>query len=136
MTAVTPEQHAAWDLLTSHLAPENAAIIAPLLPPELTNPQPVLPTEPGWYLAPVESSPSGVTAIELLRTGEWVDSTDSQYLRVSWVASHMPLIRLVPERPQITPEQIETACRANRADPPNSLATLSILSLVNGTDRD
>lgn len=134
MTFVTPEQHAAWNLITSHLAPENAAIIAPLLPTELTNPQPELPAEPGWYLATSQQSPSGKVAIELLGTGQWADNTDSQYLQPSWVAEHGPLTRLVPERPPIRREQVlELAIQYAENKFLYESFVDRVLALVNGT---
>lgn len=81
---ITPEQRAAWKRF-EHLQPKTAELIAPLLPEGLTAPA-VVPTEPGWYLVPHHQSPSGMMPIELLGTGEWVDSTDSCYLESKWVA--------------------------------------------------
>lgn len=56
-----------------------------------------LPTEPGWYVGGYKKSPSGFIAIELLRSGEWVDNTDSYYLQNDWVAKLTNLTRMVPQ---------------------------------------
>jgi hypothetical protein len=92
---ITPEQRAAWKRWSSTLSGADRHLIASMLPDELTDPV-VVPTKPGWYLVPHSMSPSGATPIELLKTGEWVDSTDSQYLSEEWVAereSFTPLYR-------------------------------------------
>jgi hypothetical protein len=81
---ITPEQRAAWKRF-EQVQPKTAELIAPLLPSKLTTPVAV-PTEPGWYLVPHHQSPSGKMPIELLTTGQWVDGTDSQYLKDEWVA--------------------------------------------------
>jgi hypothetical protein len=116
---------------------ENWAEVRKWLPDSLTNRQPVLPNKPGWYLATNDQSPSGQIAIKLLGTGEWVDNTDSHYLKLSWVADHTPLTRLIPERPQVAmadlTDLISIYCKeADSSGMPINLAR-AILALANGT---
>jgi hypothetical protein len=85
---------------------ERISLILAALPEEVTNPNPVLPVEPGWYLGNYAASPSGKIAIELLTTGEWVDNTDSVYLTDDFVAARLPLTRLVPEKQRVTAQEL------------------------------
>jgi hypothetical protein len=144
MNEITDEHRAAWQRLSNGpgfvLKPgitveDDAALIAPLLPPDLLDPQPVLPTEPGWYAS--EQDPTiavflDINTIWWYGADEW-DESD--------VVSHLPFTRLAPERPQITREQVSRAVAdvAQQLGVPAHTSTyVSALTaaLVNGTDRD
>lgn len=62
-----------------------------------------LPTIPGYYVGDYEPSPSGKVLIELLGTNQWVDSTDSKYLKNDWVQRLGNLTRLVPACESVGP---------------------------------
>lgn len=114
MTDITDEQRAAWQRIEQDMGevenPEvdraDWALIAPLLPSNLTNPQPVMPTEPGIY-----ASSDGM-AWALIEDVGWTRAGSEGVLHVESARSAAPFTRLVPERPQITREQGEVAAHA------------------------
>lgn len=135
--AVTDEQRAAVKWLTQQADPKNnghapspemAQAILAALPSELTNPQPALPTEPGPYL-------SSHNVVVELRDGEW--SMQGHRQSIEEVSEYAPLRPLVPERPQITREQIADHLAACSELPRLSNLDMadSILALVNGADQ-
>jgi len=101
MTEITDEQRAAVEWLrkqrifTPHAKPLLAA-----LPDALTNPQPALPTEPGAY-----HDARGTLMIIDLR-GNW-RGTYGDIINPELCPA--PFTRLVPERPQVTREQVSRA---------------------------
>lgn len=115
MTEPTPEQRAAWNDIKS-LHPDSRIqrafdVLFPLLPESLTNPQPTLPTEPGWYASGQEP----MVAIFLDEADmKWWCGADEW--NVPDAALHMPLTRLVPERPQVTKEQAQAVVNGDWRD--------------------
>jgi len=93
---------------------EAWAEVRKLLPPELTNPQPVLPTEPGHYqdeqgrhwLHQVYGPKS-----EPYHVDQWLDWNGQ-----NGAPPTGKLTRLVPERPQITDSEINEAWANARED--------------------
>lgn len=110
--AVTDEQRAAVEWLQTVSARGKLIVadssldayadtILALLSSELTNPQPELPTEPGWYTCDEPGAYSG-QPWELRADGTWWVSQGQHHDAQRFA----PFTRLVPERPQITREQI------------------------------
>jgi hypothetical protein len=140
MTDITNEQRAAWLRLSD--APgatdkpgatvkSDAALVAPLLPSELTNPQPALPTEPDYYISDELS-----TVCMLRHTGEWLRFGDGKPAHREFVLDSAPFTRLVPERPQITREQVQTLVTQWYDHGSNGRLADGILALVNGSADD
>lgn len=134
---ITPEQRAAWLEIKTYY-PNIWEQMAPLLPSDLTDPQPVLPTEPGAYL-----SPTNVTIV-LTEDGDWMHG----YIPVAEVTvrAMLPLTRLVPEHEPITREQalravtnvthgIQYSTTRDTTPEQEGLLADAILALVNGADR-
>jgi hypothetical protein len=99
-TEVTDEQRAAWRRVRGNPVPgsewERAVeLLAPLLPSNLTDPQPALPTEAGWYADPDDN------ALRLDGDGTWWAGEDT-----CDPTGFGPFRRLVVEREPITREQI------------------------------
>jgi hypothetical protein len=131
--AVTDEQRAAWLRLSNspdapaHLGwvEADAALIAPLLPSELTNPQPVLP-DALW------------TAWSDTNGDLWVvDGVGKLYCpsdRGMRAEDYAPFRPLLPERPKIGRQQVEAAVEASLdVYAPNAEAIIdAVLALVNG----
>lgn len=99
MTEITNEQRAAVDWLLgvalggySPAEVDHAAALLAALPSELTNPQPVLPTEPGAY----HDARGTLTIID--PRGKW-HGTYGDIINPDLCPG--PFTRLVPERPQI-----------------------------------
>lgn len=131
MTEITDEQRAAWGRLSARVGAaikpgvtveQDAALIATLLPSELTNPQPVLPTEPGVYV-----DAHGNVVIH--KTTRW--RCDGAYVQPGSLP--LPLTRLVPERPQITREQVEAPLDDDDLDWAGTVDAL--LAIANGDNR-
>lgn len=136
MTEITNEHRAAWKRIEKESAlilgtktlidPYDLALLTTLLPSELTNPRPVLPTEPGTYID------AGGALVSL--------DADGWHHAGTWIGPEMltlPLTRLVPERPQITREQISRALDPHGVSIwSDRLQVDAVLALVNGTDRD
>jgi hypothetical protein len=131
MTDITDEQRSAWEEVLS-ARPMSANALAPFLPSELVNPQPVLPNEPGAY-----RDAHGLITI-LDPRGRW-HGTYGDLINPDICAQ--PFTRLVPERSQITRERVSRAV-ADVAQqfglPVHTASYISALTsaLVNGTDRD
>jgi hypothetical protein len=132
MTEITDEQRAAWQRIEQGMGevenPEvdraDWSLIAPLLPSELTNPQPVLPTEPGTVLR--EDETGNVWCRKLTH---WVSVDGGN------AEPEAPFTRLVPERPQITREQV-IAVFDSYGDNYDVETVNDLVELANGTDRD
>jgi hypothetical protein len=139
---VTPEQRAAVEWLRRtaddrslrlELPPEvaHARSILSALPASLTDPVPALPTEPGVYTV----DPTSVDAwiYRLYEDGQWMyEATRKQ------VSKHdlpIRLTRLVPERPQITIDELHATVRAVGGSL-SAVTAHAIMQLVNGTERD
>jgi hypothetical protein len=106
MTDITDEQRAAaqWLRRIMNIQLErHAGILFDLLPSELTNPQPALPTEPGLYVGP-DGVRGHVWRVEGRSLGAF-----SEAERDEATPADGPFTRLVPERPQITREQVTEA---------------------------
>lgn len=138
--AVTDEQRAAVDNLTEWADERGDSVLAndwrvvrALLPSELTNPQPVLPTEPGHYLD------KDGDAWRVYPDGVWLAlwSVDPEERQDASPEGYAPFTRLVPERPQITREQIADHLAACSELPRLSNLDMadSILALVYGADQ-
>jgi hypothetical protein len=137
---ITPEQRAAWQRLVhgiDGLEPTidpDVALIAPLLPSSLTDPQPSLPTEPGWYI----DSNNAVWVLD--RSAGWrAPHSERRYLEDQLVTNR-PFRRMVPERPQIDREKLIAVLYGldgrDYALTEDGRYADAILALVNGTDRD
>lgn len=125
---------AVWDGGRPYLTADRARVILAALPSELTNPQPALPTEPGLYES--ESQPG--LAWTLIATGQWWRPYTDYEAPSDVVNAAAPFTRLVPERPQITREQVAEALRVARiaaGDPRHSFADTVHAALVNGADQ-
>ena len=153
MTEISDEQRAAWlrlsndpslkDLMHEPGATieSDAALIAPLLPSELTNPQPELPTEPGTSIYGGTDQPRTLfRMIGLPNHRPWIDAWGQRYndaeareLMGEWDETPPTC-----DRPQITREQVADHLAACSELPHLSNLDMadSILALVNGTDRD
>jgi hypothetical protein len=130
MNEITDEQRDAWLWLQTN-APGNSEVIAPLLPSDLTNPQPVLPTEPGVY-----EDKDGDIWRKWDKQSEGMDRLVDGFTPSgnpnAW--RYAPFTRLVPGRPQIAQYQVEGTLRASGVSYESQAR--AILDLVNGTDRD
>lgn len=144
MTDITDEQRAAWQRLSnSPDAPgkpgakveDDAAVLVPLLPPELTNPHPVLPTKPGWYQGFDKVAQSQVT-IRLGENGNWGHGITGSAILAN-PERFAPFTRLVPDRPQITRERLVWQLENHMSGSwnPESIANICV-AWVNGADRD
>lgn len=130
MTDITDEQRAAWEEVKDQ-AYDVAELLAPLLPSDLTNPQPVLPTEPGHYqdeegrhwLHQVVHGPGDERFID-----QWLDWNGK-----NGAPPTGKLTRLVPERTEITREQVEGVIADQFRLPAWRMSAL--LALVNGADQ-
>jgi hypothetical protein len=136
MNDVTDEQIGAVKLLThprvyySMTMEEQDAlkVVLGMLPESVKNLQPVLPTEPGWYQGFDKVARSQVT-IRLADNGNWGYGISGSTLLAN-PERFAPFTRLVPERPQVTRDQIAALIMGheNVHD-----AISAILALVNGT---
>lgn len=130
MTDITDEQRAAYAHLNQRLAPSGHHVadadwvaVRKLLPSELTNPQPVLPTEPGWYIGRGDS------------TWRCTDGVIRCLISPERKAQDFaPFTRLVPERPQITGDLLRSLYNDAPAD--QSAFDYMAAELTNGTDCD
>lgn len=127
MTDITEEQKEAWLRVLGRWIDQafdnDLSLIAPLLPSELTNPQPALPTEPGAY-----RDAHGLITI-LDPRGRW-HGTYGDLINPEICAQ--PFTRLVPERPKITREGIEIAFESASSEIEGLDA---IFRLVNGAEQ-
>lgn len=112
MTDITPEQRAALTHVREWLGyadrndklDQSVSALLDLLPAELTNPQPELPTEAGIYLDKEGDE-------WRLEKGEWI----ALWVGDVWErnrqnpAEYAPFTRLVPERPTITRDDVRAA---------------------------
>jgi hypothetical protein len=130
---VTDEQRAAWQRVIGKPVlpiPEGTtlesdlALLAPLLPSELTNPQPELPTEPGAY----HDARGTLTVID--PRGKW-HGTYGDLINPDICPG--PFTRLVPERPQVTVEQVVEIM--NNLDEGWTASAEKVVALVNGDPR-
>lgn len=127
----TPEQIAAWQRIKacgdSAVSSRDVALVAPLLPKALTNPQPALPEEHGEY----HDADGDLW---------WLDSGGWHTANGFWPerAAHQvaPFTRLVPERPPITRELVAAAIEAaDMRGTGQSFIDVAHKVLMNGTDR-
>lgn len=127
---ITDEQRAAveWLRRTMNIQLEpHAGLLFDLLPSELTDPQVVLPTEPGWYVT------TNKTVVTLDVDGEWTWSGGDV---IGNPKPLMPLLRLAVEREPITREQIGNVLAEYLSDEPADANLVSDLyALVNGADQ-
>lgn len=103
---------------------ENWALVRKCFPDTLTNPQPALPTEPGAFLDRYNH------AVQLDEEGRWWYGAENYD-----PSGAGPFTRLVPERPQVTREQIADHLAACSELPRLSNMDMadSLLDLVYGT---
>lgn len=131
MTEITNEQRRAYESLSDPkrlFTASEIGVLAPLLPSELTNPQPALPTEPGRYADKWRDEGWLFHA-----SGNW--SLDGEPVDEVFARSCAPFARLVPERPEITLEQITEAWTFPGPYASNTDRLRRILALVNGSDQ-
>jgi hypothetical protein len=129
MTEITDEQRRAYESLSDPKRPFTAseiAILAPLLPSELTNPQPELPTEPGRYV-----DRTGNDDWLLHEADGWFH--EGNHVVPTQARPFAPFRRLVPERPQVTVEQVAAVYDAHYH--PSEEAVDALFALVNGADQ-
>ena len=122
MTNITDEQRAAWQRLSNRpganqkpgaTVEADAALIEPLLPSELTNPHPVLPTEPGTTIYGGCDQPRTMFRLDYGSSPRhWIDQygerrTDAEARDLMGEWEETP--PSVPERPEITREQVRAA---------------------------
>lgn len=126
MTEITDEQRAAieWlqrcaDFNSKAPAHGHARVLLATLPDALTNPQPALPTEPGWYL-------DSEGDVWRLKVDQWWRIFDGE----PYAAAFAPFTRLVPERPQVTGPQVRACVRGNLLF---AEETQALVNLANGT---
>jgi len=130
LAEATPDQRAAWLGITLAF-PESAKLLAPLLPSELTDPRPALPTEPGHYLD------KDGDAWRVYPDGVWLAlwSVDPEERQDTSPEDYGPFTRLVPERPQITREQVGPILREWHAGLiADGEAADQLAALLNGAD--
>lgn len=136
--APTDEQRAAWLRLSnspnapSHIGgsvEEDAALIAQLLPPSLTVPEPALPKEPGRY-----EDRNGDSGWEVYDDGTWHYNGGVMQM-LSRVQHAAPFRRLVPERPPVTREQVQKLVADWYESGKHGVFVDAIISLANGTDQ-
>lgn len=124
MSEITDEQRAAWLEIKTYY-PKIWEQMAPLLPDALTNPQPALPSEHGRYV-------DKLNRLWTLDDDGW-RFQNRELHETERVQRYGPFTRLVPERPQVTREQLNRACLAEEVAAVNFRQARAILNFVNGT---
>lgn len=135
MNEITDEQREAWAALTDYY-PSAAQKVAPLLPSDLTDPQPVLPTEPGTTIYGGTDQPRTLfRQFGLSAHRPWVDAWSQRYTdeEARELMGEWDVTPPVPTRTQITGEEAIEALGRRWLHPD---LVNSIVALVNGTDRD